>query len=406
MAGYGLLGRKLGHSWSPEIHSILGTTPYDLYELEPEELEGFLKTTSLSAMNVTIPYKKAVIPFCTELSDAAGRLGSVNTLVRRENGWYGDNTDYYGFCRMLESAGIDAAGKKALVLGSGGASSTVVAALKDIGAASVTVISRSGPDNYNNLHLHADAQIIVNTTPVGMYPNNGQAPVELRCFTKCIGVADLIYNPQRTKLLLDAEELGIPCCGGLTMLVAQAKRASELFSGRTLQDSCIPEITDNLQKKMRNIVLIGMPGCGKSTVAAMLGEKLHMPVVDADAEIEKEAGMTIPEIFALGGEPAFRALESRVLANLGKQTGLIIATGGGCVTRRDNYASLRQNGTVIWLQRDLNALATDGRPLSQKERLKEMYHAREPLYREFAEHIVENNSTPEETAERILEVLT
>ena len=405
MAQFGLLGRKLGHSWSPEIHALLGSAPYSLVEREPEELEGFLQTTYLDAMNVTIPYKKDVISFCTRLSAEAEKLGSVNTMVRRDDGWHGYNTDYFGFCRMLASAGICPENKKVLVLGSGGASLTVVAALRDLGAVNVTVISRSGPDNYENLHRHADAQIIVNTTPVGMYPNNGQAPVSLELFPKCEGVADLIYNPAMTALLLDAESRGIPYAGGLTMLVAQAKAASELFRGISLPDKLIPEITTALQRKMRNIVLIGMPGCGKTTVSEALGRVLNMPVVDADHEIEAEAGMTIPEIFAKDGEDGFRKLETRVLERLGKQTGIILSTGGGCVTRQDNYSHLRQNGFVIWLQRDLDRLPTDGRPLSQSGRLREMYRVREPLYRSFAHTAVDNNGTLEYTIQSILEAL-
>lgn len=405
MSEYGLIGRKLGHSWSPEIHEYFGSVPYGLYEIEPEDLEVFLRATSLAAMNVTIPYKKAVIPFCAGLSDTARKLGSVNTLVRRSDGWFGDNTDYYGFCMMLRNAGIDPHEKKALVLGSGGASLTVCAALRDLGAESITVISRSGTDNYNNLHLHANAEIIINTTPVGMFPNNGEAPVDLRLFPACIGVADLIYNPQKTKLILDAEELGIRCCGGLSMLVAQAKRASELFTGKNLPDGLIPEITDTLRKKMRNVVLIGMPGCGKSTIAALISEALGMPTVDTDTEIVRTAGTSIPDIFEKFGESAFRERETAVLRDISKKTSQIIATGGGCVTREENRPLLHQNGTVIWLKRNIEALPKEGRPLSQTMDTSEMYRIREPLYRSFAHYIVENEGSPAETVQKILEVL-
>jgi len=405
MAAYGLLGRKLGHSWSPEIHKQLGSLPYTLIEKEPEEIASFLETTALDAMNVTIPYKKDVIPFCTVISDEARKLGSVNTLVKHPDGWHGFNTDYFGFCHMLREAGITVDGKKCLVLGSGGASVTVVAALQDLGAASVTVISRSGPDNYENLRLHADAQIIVNTTPVGMYPNNGQTPVALSDFPCCEGAADLIYNPAMTKLLLDAEALGIPYAGGLTMLVAQAKLASELFRSTTLPDALIPEITASLRRNMRNIVLIGMPGCGKTTVSQQLSRELGMPLFDADAEIEQEAGMPIPEIFAKGGEDSFRRIETQVLERLGKLTGIILSTGGGCVTREENFGFLRQNGFVVWLQRDLTLLPTDGRPLSQSGKLAEMYRIRQPLYKKFAHVTVDNSGTVEETVQAIKEAL-
>lgn len=405
MAAFGLLGRKLGHSWSPEIHKQLGSTPYALIEKEPEELASFLQSTGLDAMNVTIPYKKDVIPFCTVISDEAVKLGSVNTLVKRPDGWHGYNTDYFGFCHMLREAGITVGDKKCLVLGSGGASVTVVAALQDLGAKSVTVISRFGPDNYENLHRHTDAQILVNTTPVGMYPNNGEAPVTLSDFPLCEGVADLIYNPAMTKLLLDAEALGIPYAGGLTMLVAQAKLASELFRGTTLPDTLIPEITGSLRRKMRSVILIGMPGCGKTTVSKLLSQELDMPLYDADAEIELEAGMPIPEIFAKDDEDGFRRIETQVLQRLGKMTGIILSTGGGCVTREENFPALRQNGFVVWLKRDLRLLPTDGRPLSQAGKLMEMYRIREPLYRKFSHITVDNSGTVEETVQAIKEAL-
>ena len=405
MKSFGLLGRKLGHSWSPQIHSLLGSTPYSLYECEPDALEGFLSATSLSAMNVTIPYKKAVLPFCTTLSDKAKKLGSVNTLVKTADGWHGDNTDYDGFLYMVQSAGIQVAGKKALVLGSGGASHTVVAVLQDLGAGSVTVISRSEENNYENLHRHVDTDILVNTTPVGMYPDNGRSPVELDRFPNLQGVLDIVYNPIRTKLLLDAEERNIPCAGGLGMLVAQAKRASELFTGTAIPDHKVEEITKILQKQMRNIVLIGMPGCGKTTVAQALHQSLGLPVADADREIVLENGMEIPEIFQKFGEDGFRQRESRVLARLGKATGQILSTGGGCVTRQENYAPLRQNGLVLWLQRDLDRLPTDGRPLSQAGSLEKMYELREPLYKKFSHYTIDNNGSLEDTLHAIEEVL-
>ena len=402
---YGLLGRKLGHSWSPAIHAELGSTPYTLHELEPEELCAFLETTSLSALNVTIPYKKDVLPYCTVLSDAAKKMGCINTMVKKADGWHGDNTDYYGFTYMVKQAGMDPKGKKCLVLGSGGASLTVVQVLQDMGAASVVVISRSGKDNYDNLSLHADAELIVNATPVGMYPNNGVSPVDLTVFPECKAVLDLIYNPRRTALLIAAEKLGIPCCSGLTMLVAQAKRAAELFMDCTLPDTLIPRIVEKLQRQMENIVLIGMPGCGKTTIANALGKELGMDVVDADAEIEAMAGKTIPQIFAEGGEDAFRQLETCVLDNLGKRSGIIISTGGGCVTRKENYPHLHQNGKIIWLTRELEALPTEGRPLSQTNDLADMYCVRRPMYQYFADMTVDNTGTVESTVSAIKEAL-
>lgn len=402
----GLLGQKLGHSYSPAIHGMLAGYDYQLFEREPEQLEDFLKNGDWDGINVTIPYKKAVLPYCAELSDTARRIGSVNTIVRRPDGsLYGDNTDAYGFESLVKKSGIQVQGKKALVLGSGGASVTVVAVLKMLGAASVTVISRGGEDNYDNLDKHADARIIANTTPVGMYPNNGQAAVDLAQFPQCEGVLDVVYNPARTALLLQAEKLGIPCAGGLYMLVAQAKRSSELFTGSSIPDSEIGRIEKVLSGQMKNIVLVGMPSSGKSTLAAALGEKLGRPVYEADALIEQEAGMDIPAIFARYGEGHFRALETEILSRLGKLSGAVISTGGGCVTREENYDLLHQNGTIVWLQRGTEKLDKTGRPLSLKNDLNEMYQKREPMYRRFADAAVDNNGSVKATLEQILEVL-
>lgn len=402
----GLLGQKLGHSYSPAIHGMLAGYDYQLFEREPEQLEDFLKNGDWDGINVTIPYKKAVLPYCAELSDTAQRIGSVNTIVRRPDGsLYGDNTDAYGFESLVKKSGIQVQGKKSLVLGSGGASVTVVAVLKLLGAESVTVISRGGEDNYDNLSRHADARIIANTTPVGMYPNNGQAAVDLAQFPQCEGVLDVVYNPARTALLLQAEKLGIPCAGGLYMLVAQAKRSSELFTGSSIPDSEIGRIEKVLSGQMKNIVLVGMPSSGKSTLAAALGEKLGRPVYEADALIEQEAGMDIPAIFARYGEGHFRALETEILSRLGKLSGAVISTGGGCVTREENYDLLHQNGTILWLQRGTEKLDKTGRPLSLKNDLNEMYQKREPMYRRFADAAVDNNGSVEATLEQILEVL-
>ena len=401
----GLLGRKLGHSYSPQIHSRLGDYPYKLFEKEPEELEAFLRDGSVTGLNVTVPYKKAVIPFCDCLSPIAQRLGAVNTLVRRSDGTLiGHNSDYFGFQTMVRSSGLAIPGKKCLVLGSGGASNTAVAVLEELGA-QVVVISRTGENNYKNLHLHSDAALIVNTTPVGMYPDTGLSPVDLGCFPTLEGVLDVIYNPARTKLLLDAERRGLIAVNGLLMLVAQAKESAEWFAGNAIHNSRITEIHRSLRLKMENIILIGMPGCGKSTVGKLLAEKLGKTFVDADDEIVTQAGKSIPEIFSQDGEDAFRQWETKALEALGKRSGLIIATGGGCVTRARNYPLLHQNGTVFWLQRDLNRLPTDGRPLSQITDLSEMYRIRQPLYEQFADCVVDNNGSLGSSLDRILGVL-
>ncbi len=399
----GLLGRKLGHSYSPAIHAQLGDYSYALYEKEPEELEDFLRRGAFHGLNVTTPYKKAVVPYCAALSETAQLLQSVNTLVRRPDGTlYGANTDYDGFAYLLHRSGVDVAGKKALVLGSGGASVTVCAVLKKMGAQPI-VISRSGENNYENLSRHKDAQLLVNTTPVGMYPNNGAAAVDLTLFPRLAVVYDLIYNPARTALLLQAEALGIPAYSGLAMLVAQARRSSELFQDTSIGENVLVSIQRTLRCQMENIVLIGMPGCGKSTVAAQLGAMLGRKVWDSDAILAEKTHMSIPEIFASEGEAGFRRRETEVLAQLGKCSGIILATGGGCVTRLENYPLVRQNGIVVWLQRPLERLSTEGRPLSTQQGLQELDRQRKPLYERFAHCTVENYRTPADTAQAVKE---
>ena len=401
----GLLGRKLGHSYSPQIHEYLGPYSYDLFEKEPEEVGSFVKNGNYTGINVTIPYKKDVIPYLDVLSPLAKRMGAVNTIIRRADGsLFGHNTDYFGFSSMVHRSGIHVAGNKVLVLGSGGASNTAVKVLEDMGA-NVIVISRSGKDNYSNLHLHKDASVIVNCTPVGMYPNTGIAPLDLKAFPDLEGVLDMVYNPARTQLLLDAEKMGLPYENGLWMLVAQAKEAAEYFGNKSLPDTVIGNVYKKMSGKMQNIVLIGMPGCGKSTIASLLGEKLGRKVVDADQEIVKLAGKSIPEIFADDGEETFRNLETQVLAELGKQSQLVIATGGGCVTRDRNYPMLHQNSSIFWLQRDLDLLPTEGRPLSQNTRMQDMFRIREPLYSAFTDYVICNNRSSEDTVHQILTIL-
>ena len=398
----GLLGKKLSHSYSPQIHTNLGNYEYTLEEVQPENLSEFFANHIFTGLNVTIPYKKDVIAFCDELTDCAKKMGAVNTIVLREDGTrIGHNTDFFGFKSMVQRMQIPLDGKKTLVLGSGGAAVTAVAVLEELGAR-VTVISRSGENNYDNLQLHSDASLIVNATPVGMYPNAGISPVDLDLFPHLEGVLDLIYNPSKTRLLLDAEERKIPCQNGLWMLVAQAKESAEWFLGTKISDNIIGDIHDKLQRQMENIVLIGMPGCGKSTIGRMLAKKLGKVFVDADAEIVKRAGIAIPEIFSAQGEPGFRKLETEVLSVLGQQSGQVIATGGGCVSREENYPLLHQNGTIYWLKRDLTKLPTDGRPLSQSTALEQMYSVRHPLYNRFCDCVVSNDGAPEDT---VLEIL-
>ena len=352
----GLLGRKLGHSYSPQIHAMLGDYSYRLFEVEPEKLEGFLREGSFQGLNVTIPYKKAVIPFLAELSPTARKLGAVNTIVRRPDGsLIGHNTDYAGFRSMAQRSGLAFPGKKVLVLGSGGASNTVIAVLEELGAHPVC-ISRSGEDNYGNLSRHADASIIVNATPVGMYPAVEDTPLSLDGFPKLEGVLDVIYNPARTRLLLEAEEKGLVTENGLWMLVAQAKESAEWFTDSRIPEETVGKIYCALRGRMENLILIG----GKTTVGQAPANRLGKQFRDADAVLEETSGRGIADIIRTDGEAVFRGMETKTLAQLGKESGLVIATGGGCVTRAENYPLLHCNGVIFRLTRDTDKLPTGG----------------------------------------------
>ena len=402
----GLIGEKLGHSFSPAIHGKLADYEYKLYELSPGQLGPFLEKKEFDGLNVTIPYKKTVIPYCDELTEAAKSIGSVNTIVKRADGTLlGHNTDYDGIMWLLKNAGAQVQGKKAVVLGTGGASLTVQAALRNLGAAPVVVVSRSGEDNYGNIARHSDAKILINATPVGMYPKTGVSPVDLDVFTALEGVFDVVYNPAKTQLLLEAEKRGIPCANGLGMLVAQAKAACERFTGQPIDDEKVYTIKAEMERNTRNVMLIGMPGSGKSTVGAALAESLGRRLVDVDERIVEMAGCSIPEIFAKDGEEGFRQIEHQALCEVSKESGLVIATGGGVVTRPENLDPMRQNSLIVWLLRDTALLPKDGRPLSQTNSLTEMFKVREPLYRAAADCIADNNGSLEDTVKQILEAM-
>ena len=405
---FGLLGKKLGHSYSPFLHECIsgGSYDYELFEKEEEEVADFVRNGDYAGMNVTIPYKQTVIPFMARLTPAAQRIGAVNTVTRLpDGGLLGDNTDYSGFCYLLRRAGIDVNGKKVLVLGSGGASKTAVTVCRDQNAAQVVVISRGGENNYENLDRHRDADIIINATPVGMFPHNGVSPVDLAVFPQCEAVADMIYNPAVTELLRQAKERGCIAVNGLPMLCAQAFYAAEKFLNRTLEEPLIEKTIAETERRMRSIVFIGMPGCGKSTVAALLAERLDRPKIDTDEEIEKKLGRSIPCVFAEQGEGYFRDVETEVCRAVGKLSGTIIATGGGAILREENVNALKQNAVVIFLDRPLNALATQGRPLSKNGNVENLYRQRLPIYRAVCDYTVETDDDPAVTIKRILEVL-
>lgn len=406
----GLLGGRLGHSFSPEIHRRIGELtgkPYEykLYEKNPEEIEDFLKNGEWDGLNVTIPYKETVMTYCDELSEEARAIGAVNTLVRRDGKIVGYNTDYTGFRKSLEQNGVAVRGARTMVLGSGGASKAVCHVLEDMGAESVKLVSRSGEINYENLSQHKDAEILVNTTPVGMYPNTGVSPVDLSRFPKLEAALDVVYNPARTKFLLEAERLGLKRANGLLMLVAQAKKSCEDFLGEPIADERIGAITKALTAQMQNVILIGMPGSGKTTIGTRLAAQLGRTFLDADTVLEQKAGIPIPEIFRLEGEEGFRQRETAVLTELGKHSGLVIATGGGCVTKSENYPLLHQNGTIFCLTRELDRLPLDGRPVSQALGAEEIYRRRKPLYEKFADAMINNDRTVEDAVHQILEVL-
>ena len=403
---YGLLGERLGHSFSPQIHRDLAGYDYQLLPTPPEAVEDLFARRAFQGLNVTIPYKRTVMPLCDEIDPRAAAIGAVNTVVNRNGRLTGYNTDIDGFLYMARRAGVDMAGKKVVILGSGGTSRTARAAAGELGAREIITVSRHGEDNYQNLSRHADAQVLVNTTPVGMYPNWGQSPVSLESFPALEGVLDVVYNPLRTALLLQAEERGLPCSCGLPMLVAQAKRAAELFTGQNIDDSRTEAVLHGLRRQLTSIVLIGMPGCGKTTVGRALAGKLGRTFVDLDEEIVRRAGTSIPEIFAREGEAGFRERESALVREFGERTGLVVSTGGGVVTRRENYIPLKQNGLLLHLRRDPAALPTDGRPLSQATAPEELWRRRAPLYAAFADGEIDNNGTLAGTLEQIEKEMT
>lgn len=412
MAAYGLIGEQLGHSFSPEIHALLAGYAYRLFELKPEAVAPFLAAREFSGLNVTIPYKCAVVPLCDVLSPEAARIGSVNTIVNRDGVLTGYNTDHYGFFRMAEEAGISLSGAKVLVLGSGGASMTAVAAAREMGARAVLTVSRRGTGNDRTIDYgtayrdHADAEILVNATPVGMYPNLDVLPIDLGRFPNCRGVLDMIFNPLRTALLLEAERLGIAHAGGLTMLVAQARRACELFTGGVIDPAREAEVVSVMTRNCENLVLIGMPGCGKTTVGHLVADRLGCPFADMDEAILENTGRTPGEIIASAGEEAFRQIEAETANRFCGAFGHVVATGGGTVLRTDAMAALRANGRVIFLERPLESLDTQNRPLSGNgAALTALYEKRLPLYRRYADAVVWNGGKLEQTVQAVCDII-
>ena len=402
---FGLLGRTLGHSFSPRIHNALGNTNYELFEREPSQLQEFFANPELQGINITFPYKVNALEACDVVDPRAERIGCVNTMVRKDGKWHGYNTDYDGFVFTLKHAGIDVSGKECIVLGDGASSATVHVALEDLGAKSITHLSRKTAPLYTDApNYYETAQIIINCTPIGMYPHNPASLIDIMQFSKLEGVVDLIYNPRRTILLLQAEMMDVPHCDGLPFLVAQGVEAANHFQGESFGTKEVEQILRDMRREKENIILIGMPGVGKTTVGKAIGKEMGRTCIDVDQELAKEIG-DISKYITEQGEVAFREKEAEMIAKLGTQTGIVISTGGGCVTVPKNFAHLRQNGRIYQLTQPVEKLSTSGRVLSGGgiERLRELEETRTPMYESFAQCIVEHNRNAPETVAAILE---
>lgn len=408
---YGLIGEHLKHSYSCEIHAQIADYEYELHEIPPSGLGEFLKKREFNAINVTIPYKQDVIPYLDEISDTAKRIGAVNTIVNRNGRLYGDNTDFAGMLALAKHIGVDMKGRKVLILGTGGASKTGYALAEYMGAQSVFYVSRSGKDGSISYEQavteHSDAQIIINATPVGMFPKQDGRPIDISAFPKLEGVIDAIYNPLRTNLILDAQERGIPAEGGLYMLSAQAVHASAVFRDIPLDESLVDKAFKSVKNDKQSIVLIGMPSSGKTTVGRILAEKCGKQLADTDEYIVRKIGMPISDFFAKHGEAEFRKIEKETVAELSATGGRIIATGGGAVLDAENVRALKQNGVLVFLdRRPENLIATDDRPLaSRRSALEKLYAERYDIYCAAAELHIDANTTPEAEADAILKEL-
>ncbi len=404
---YGCIGKKLPHSFSKIIHEKIGGYSYELKELREDEVDFFMKNRDFKAINVTIPYKETVIPYLDEISDTAKAVGAVNTIVNRNGKLSGFNTDFYGLSALIKKNDIDFSGKKVVILGSGGTSKTSLAVAKSLGAGEIIRVSRTGNENsvtYDELYKsHTDADILINTTPVGMFPEIFASPVELDKFSSLCGVIDAVYNPLTTQLVADAKKRGIKADCGLFMLTSQAVRAYEIFMGTDAPDGISERIFNEILSEKMNIVLTGMPCSGKSTTGRIIAENLGRKFVDTDDEIVKNTGMEIPEIFAKFGEEKFRFFETEAIKKISKESGVVIATGGGAILKKENIDALKMNGKIYFLDRNLSdLLPTEGRPLaSSAEAIRQRYNERYDIYRATADEIIEITSTPDVTAQTI-----
>lgn len=397
---YGLIGEKLGHSYSVKIHAELGDYEYVLKEISPCEIDIFMKEKPFLGINVTIPYKRTVMPYLDYISPQAKSIGAVNTVVNRNGVLYGYNTDYFGFETLAESAGVDFENKNVLILGNGATAKTITAVANDKKAKSVKIVSRTGELNYENVYALTETDIIVNASPCGMFPDNNSKPIELIKFPNLKGVLDVVYNPLETRLIAEARSLNLPCAGGLMMLVAQGVKASNLFMNGEMPD--IKAIYEKIKRSVTDVVLIGMPGSGKTTIGKILAQKLNREFIDTDAKIVEKAGLSIPEIFEKYGEEYFRNLETEILKEV-CQGGRVIATGGGAVIKKENQTVLAQNGKIFYLKRSLSLLAKKGRPLSIKDGVEKLFEKRKAIYERTAHFTIDNDGEIQKTVSEILE---
>ena len=402
---YGVLGRVLGHSYTPTIYKELAGLEYVRFEREPEDLEAFMTGDEWEGTNVTIPYKRAVMEYLDELSPLAERMGNVNTITRLPDGRLrGDNTDYFGFQCLVEELGVEVAGKKVLVLGAtGGAGTTASMVLGDLGSI-VVPVGRTSEVNYDNIAQQSDAALLVNCTPAGMFPHCPDAPCTLEGLDALEGVIDIVYNPARTGLMLEAERRGIPCVGGLLMLVAQAAQAVERYTGKATPRERILDVTERLSHREQNIALIGMPGSGKTRVGEQIAQLTDLEHIDLDRALEERLGMPCADFIVKHGEAAFREQETAALADISKRSGLVLSTGGGVVTRDENYPLLHQNSQIVMLNRKLDELAHKGRPTA-RDGIEKLAEQRMPRYRAWADHIIDSRDCAANTARAVLDTL-
>ena len=408
---YGLIGKKLEHSFSKEIHNMINSYNYELKEISSENIDSFLKEKNFKGINVTIPYKETVIPYLDYIDDKAKLIGSVNTIYNKEGTLYGYNTDYFGLKALIIKSKVEIKGFTALILGTGATAKTAEVVLKDLEVSSIKFVSRTRKDNaisYDDAeNLYTDVDLIVNTTPCGMYPNNEELIIDLEKFKNLKLVVDVIYNPLKTNLCLLAEKLNIPYASGLYMLVAQAIYASGIFTDCLVDTNKIDEIYHKILKNKRNIVLIGMPSSGKTTIGNLLSNVINKNLIDTDKLIEEKIGMSIKEYINSFGEESFRKIEKEIIVNVSKLNDQIISTGGGVIKDYDNINNLKQNGIIIFIDRSLDKLtATNSRPLSNNyEDLLKLYNERIHLYKEYADYIVTNNSDLDSVVKEILKYI-